>query len=267
MTFLSGKSLSFFSPSMPPQLGPEVTIVCCGALCRMAAASRALSLFHSSSRRSKTGSLMISRMVSSGSKRASRAASAAPEADKGLLPGRVEFRRTVFVVNVDHHQQPGAVKTLDGRLQLFAALLDDLARRWIHDDPRGNAQPHVLEPQMGHERRLGLGNIVVEMLGRTAPGEPEPHADIGAGGEAIEALRGTAVNTSAADREAVIARPPAPRAVTRRKARRSIKGRFVIIEFVVPECCMIRIMTTIVVRPDGNVKRPAQKKGERQSFR
>jgi hypothetical protein len=50
MTFLSGSSLSFFSPSIPPQFGPDVMIVCLGALCRMAAVRRALKVFHSSSR-------------------------------------------------------------------------------------------------------------------------------------------------------------------------------------------------------------------------
>ena len=114
----------------------------------------------------------------------------APEADKGLLPGRVEFRCAVFVVNVHHDQQSGAVKPLDGGFQLLAALLDDFARGSIHDDPRGHAQAHVLEPDPGHESRLGLGNIVGEMLSRVAPGKTEPLADIGAGGQAIKAAAG-----------------------------------------------------------------------------
>ena len=190
MTFLSGSSLSFFSPSMPPQFGPEVTMVCCGALCRMAAARRALSVFHSSSRRSNTGSLMISRMVNSGSKRESRPASEPQKRTNASCHAGSSSAAAVFVVDVDHDQQSGAVKPLDGGFQLLAALLDDLARGRIHDDARGNAQADMLEPEVGHELRLGIGNVVGEMLGRVAPGKTEPEADIGARGQAIRAAAG-----------------------------------------------------------------------------
>ena len=115
----------------------------------------------------------------------------APEPDKGLLPGRVEFRRAVFVVNIHHDQKSGSVKPLDGSFQLFGPFLDDIAGGSIHDDARGHAQAHMLEPNLGHERRLGLGNIVGEMLGRvTSRWKTEPLADIGAGGQAIETAAG-----------------------------------------------------------------------------
>ena len=111
---------------------------------------------------------MISSMVNSGSKRASRAASEPQKRTNASCQAGIELRRAVFVVDIDHDQQSGAVKAGDGGFQLFAPLLDDIARFGIHDDARGNAEADVLESQAGHERRLALGNVVGEMLGRTA---------------------------------------------------------------------------------------------------
>ena len=50
-----------------------------------------------------------------------------PEPDKGILPGRVKFHGAVFVMNVHHDQQAGAVKPLDGRFQVFGPVLPHVA--------------------------------------------------------------------------------------------------------------------------------------------
>src|SRR5512140_3718028 len=118
----------------------------------MAAASRALKIFHSSSRPANTGSLMISSIVISGSKRVSRLASELQKLTNAVLPGRVEFRGAFFVVDIHHDEQPGAVKAFDGGFELFAALFDDVAGGPFHDDLRRDAEADVLKSDARHER-------------------------------------------------------------------------------------------------------------------
>ena len=190
MTFLSGSSLSFFSPSMPPQFGPDVMIVCRGAPCRMAAARRALSAFHSLL--PAVEDRLVDRFQD-GQARGRNGKAARPASPRsGQTPpatsGRV--RTAVFVVDVDDDQQSGAVEPLDGGFQLLATLLDDLARGRVHDHSRGDAQADMLEPDVGHVVRFGRGNVVGEMLRRVVPGKTEPLADVGTRCQAIRAAAG-----------------------------------------------------------------------------